>query len=469
MTKAASGGVRRTRPEARAAAGAAPRPTTAAKVVEAQVAEARAVEAQVVEARGEPAPVAAPMAVPVPATVPATVRAATPRGPEDLAGLVRAFQADGLTLFFDIGTLRETQFTGIPNVAANLAREVLAAGMPARFFIGEQVIRPEYVRFLLDTNGGAYFGYHHQHGQAAEGSLLAAVRGATRSVGLFPAEKPFHRLFDLELQVVHDFSTVATPFFHLKATNDLHGPALLRDIASNDMTFCVSSATAEYLRRLCPESANRVAVAPNGVRWPERFPRAAETLFGPMRFEPFVLILGTIEPRKNLEVVFRALAQDRGLLQRYRWIFTGKEGWLFDFGNTVSRHLGAFPDSFQYAGFVSEFKKYCLLRFARFTVYPSLYEGFGLPILESFSVGTPVVHSCSSSMPEVSGGTGHPFRPESPEELLAAIYRLEAEQALEGDAAVAERCLAQAANFTWTRMLTVILRETMAMERRALA
>lgn len=407
-----------------------------------------------------PAP-EAPTPAPLPAAAPA---AALPPLPEDLPTLARQF-AEGRGLFFDIGTLRETQFTGIPNVAANLAREVMASGLPCRFFIGDNIIRPEYVRFLLETGGGSYFGYHHQLGQTVAGSLLAEVRAVGRSVGLFPAEKPFHRLFDVELQVLHDFSTVATPFFHLKATNELHGSALLRDIASNDISFCVSTSTAEYLKRLCPSQADSVAVALNGVRWPDRFARQAEALYGRLNFEPFVVILGTIEPRKNLEIVFRALAQDRGLLRRYRWIFMGKEGWLFDFGQTVARHLGAMPENITYAGFVSEFKKYALLRFARFTVYPSLFEGFGLPILEAFSVGTPVVYSASSSMPEVAGEAGYVFRPESAEELLSAIYRLEAEQAQDA-AAVRQRCLDQAAGFTWRRMLTTILRETLERERR---
>jgi len=416
----------------------------------------------------EPAPAALPdeaPSEPSPALHSAAVPAAAlPPLPEDLPTLVRMF-TEGRSLFFDIGTLRETQFTGIPNVAANLAREVMAASLPCQFFIGENTIRPEYVRFLLETNGGSFFGYHHQLGQTVAGSLLAAVRATGRSVGLFPAEKPFHRLFNLELQVLHDFSTVATPFFHLKATNELHGSALLRDIATNDLNFCVSASTAAYLKRLCPAQADRMTVALNGVRWPDRFARQAEALYGKLNFEPFVLILGTIEPRKNLEIVFRALAQDRGLLRRYRWIFTGKEGWLFDFGTAVARHLGGMPENFSYAGFVSEFKKYALLRFARFTIYPSLFEGFGLPILESFSLGTPAVYSASSSMPEVAGEAGYVFRPESAEELLAAIYRLEAEQAQDA-AAVRQRCIDQAAGFTWQRMLTTILRETLAAERR---
>ncbi|WP_135465808.1 glycosyltransferase family 4 protein [Crenalkalicoccus roseus] len=389
-------------------------------------------------------------------------RAAAPPLPEDLPSLARLF-AEGRTLFLDIGPLREPQFTGIPNVAANLARAALEAGLPCRFFIGENLIRPEHVRFLLESGGG-FFGYHHQLGQTAAGPLLAEVRRAPRPVGLFPAEKPFHRLFDVELQVVHDFSTIATPHFHLDATRARHGASLLDDIASNDLTICVSAATAGYLRRLCPEAAGRVAVAPNGVRWPERFAAMAEALYGRLDFEPFVLILGTLEPRKNLEVVFRALAEDRGLLGRYRWIFTGREGWLFDFAGTAARHLGAVPENVTHAGFVDEFRKYALLRFARFTIYPSLFEGFGLPILESLSLGTPPVHSASSSMAEVAGEAGFPFRPESPAELLGAIYRLEAALA-EDAAALRRRCLDRAAGFTWQGMLATILRETLLLER----
>lgn len=384
--------------------------------------------------------------------------------PDGTEALARLF-AEAHTLFFDIGTLRETQFTGIPNVAANLAREILAAGLPCHFFIGENVIRPEFVRFLLDTNGGAFFGYHHQLGQAVAGSLLAKVAAAPRSVGLFPAEKPFHRLFDVELQVLHDFSTLATPYFHLRATNELHGASLLSDIASNDFNFCVSTSTAAYLKRLAPASADRVAVSFNGVRWPEHFGPQAEALFGSLAFEPFVVILGTIEPRKNLEIVFRALAQDRDLMRRYRFIFMGKEGWLFDFGQVVRRHLGEMPENFTYAGFVSEFKKYCLLRHARFSIYPSLFEGFGLPILESFSLGVPVVYSASSSMPEVAGEAGYVFPPDSPEGMLAAVYRMEAEQARDAGA-VRDACLAQAGAFPWQRMLRTILHETLSLERR---
>lgn len=434
-----------------AAAAAASAATPPAEGADAALAEAPVGQAPVAEApaRSKPAVAAAPAAP-------------RPSAEDGLPALARRFVEEGRSLFFDVGTLRETQFTGIPNVAANLAREIVAAGLPCGFFIGENELRPDHVRFLLESGGGAYFGYHHQLGQSIDGSLLGAVRAAAgRTVGLFPAEKPFHRMFDVEAQVLHDFSTVVTPFFHLRATTELHGASLLRDIASNDVSFCVSTATAEYLRRLCPEQAEGVAVALNGVRWPDRFGRLADRLYGNLAFEPYVVILGTIEPRKNLDIVFRALAQDRGLLRRYRWIFMGKEGWLFDFGQAVSRHLGAMPENFTYAGFVSEFKKYALLRFAAFTVYPSLFEGFGLPIAESFSLGTPCAHSASSSMPEVAGDAGFAFLPESAEDLLSAIYRLEAER--ERDAAdLAARCRAQAAAFSWQRMLATILAEVMA-------
>jgi glycosyltransferase involved in cell wall biosynthesis len=395
---------------------------------------------------------------------PAPLPAAGAAPEEDVRALARRFADGGRSLFFDVGTLREPHFTGIPNVAANLAREIFVAGLPCRFFIGDTVLRPEYVRFLLETWGGSYFSYHHQLGQTVAEPLLAAVRQAgTRTIGLFPAEKPFHRLFGVELQVLHDFSTVVTPYFHLHATTELHGASLLRDIASNDLSFCVSEATAEYLRQLCPDQADRVVVALNGVRWPDRFRRLSDGLYGRLAFEPYVVILGTIEPRKNLDVVFRALARDRGLLRRYRWIFMGKPGWMFDFGQAVARHLGSMPRNFTYAGFVSEFKKYALLRYAAFSVYPSLFEGFGLPIAESFSLGTPCAHSLSSSMPEVAGQAGFGFRPESAEELLDAIYRLEA--AAEHDrAALQERCRAQAAQFSWERMLGTILSAMLARE-----
>lgn len=362
----------------------------------------------------------------------------------------------GFHLFFDVATLREPQFTGIPFVAANLAREIIAARIPCSFFIGENVIRREYVQFLLASGSGSYFAYHHQLNQTIECGLLRRVREVRRSVGLFPAEKPFHRLFDFEAQVVHDLSTVSTPYFHQQATTELHGQNLLADIASNDLNICVSRSTAAYLRALTGAAADKVLVAHNGVAWPEHFVRRYDALFRRMDMEPFVVILGTIEPRKNLDVVFRALAQDRDLVGRYKYVFLGKEGWFVDFAQAVSLRFGQRPDTFLYPGYVSEFKKYCLLRRAAFTIYPSLFEGFGLPIVESHSLGVPAVHSFSTSMPEAGNGSPYEFDPLDADSLLAAVYRLEADRAA-SEESVRRNCLRWAADFSWRRMLSSTL------------
>ena len=395
---------------------------------------------------------------PLPSSAPTRRRGASPELQRSPAGPVplAAPAGRGSHLFLDIATLREPQFTGIPFVAANLAREVIEARIPCTFFIGENVIRREYVQFLLASGSGSYFAYHHQLGQTIECGLLQRVREVRHSVGLFPAEKPFHRLFDFEVQVVHDLSTIATPYFHKQATNELHGQNLLADTLSNDLNICVSRATAAYLRTLTGAPPERVAVAENGVAWPERFVKRHDALFRSVSMEPYVVILGTIEPRKNLDVVFRALAQDRDLAGRYKFIFLGKEGWLLDFDRAVVQAFGQRPDTFLYPGYVSEFKKYCLLRRAAFTIYPSLFEGFGLPILESHSLGIPAVHSFSTSMPEAGNGSPYEFDPLDADSLLAAVYRLEADRAA-SEEAVRRDCLRWAADFSWRRMLSSIL------------
>jgi glycosyltransferase involved in cell wall biosynthesis len=393
-------------------------------------------------------------AVPAPRPVAVEQQGAAPVA--EVSASFRNFVASGQQLFFDIATLREPQFTGIPNVAASLAQEIIDSDLPCSFFIGENIIKRDYLRFLLGSNSGSYFAYHHQLGSTIEGGLLQQVQAASRSVGLFPAEKPFHRLFDFEVQVIHDLSTITTPYFHTAATNKLHGEALLNDIASNDLNICVSEATAAYLRVLNAADPGSVVVAHNGVRWSDYFRQRYDALFGRVNMEPYVVILGTIEPRKNLEVVLRALGQDADLLARYKYIFLGKAGWLLDFNESVKRNLGHLPDNVIYPGFVSEFKKYCLLRRARFTIYPSLYEGFGLPILEAHSLGVPTVFSVATSMPEVGNGSPYGFDPLDANSLLASIYRVETDLAASPQAMEAN-CMRWAERFSWQAMLSTIL------------
>jgi glycosyltransferase involved in cell wall biosynthesis len=152
--------------------------------------------------------------------------------------------------------------------------------------------------------------------------------------------------------------------------------------------------------------------------------------------------------------VFDLLERAPALLETYRVVFAGKMGWLEE-QHALPRNLEPYVASGRilFPGFVTELQKYTLLRFAQATLYPSLFEGFGLPVLESLSVGTPCVASWSSSIPEVGGDTCVYFDPLSAEDFERALAALLARRGPALEAA----CRTQAARFTWRGSLARIL------------
>jgi glycosyltransferase involved in cell wall biosynthesis len=128
----------------------------------------------------------------------------------------------------------------------------------------------------------------------------------------------------------------------------------------------------------------------------------------------------------------------------------------------LPRALEPFVDNGRilFPGFIDEPAKYALLRHAEATLYPSIYEGFGLPVIESLSVGTPCVASWSSAIPEVGGDVCEYFDPLDAADFHGAIGALLARRGPALDAACRERAQA----FTWRATLGVILERLLLLE-----
>ena len=112
--------------------------------------------------------------------------------------------------------------------------------------------------------------------------------------------------------------------------------------------------------------------------------------------EDFILAVGTLEPRKNFKRIIEAyisLRTEKKISDKL--IIVGKQGWLFD---DILAIPEAFQDDIIFKGYVSEDELIRLFQTARFFIYPSMYEGFGLPILEAMACGCPVITSNTSSI-----------------------------------------------------------------------
>jgi len=162
---------------------------------------------------------------------------------------------------------------------------------------------------------------------------------------------------------------------------------------------------------------------------------------------PYILTVGMLDPRKNLPLLVQAfslLVSERGL-KGLRLIITGPKGWDLE---------KAWPDPPQHlkerivlTGHVPRQDLPALYNGAAVFCYPSLYEGFGLPILEALACGTPVVTANTSSMPEVTGDGGIMVSPTDAIAMAEAIRRILEDSALRED--LSRKALKQAENFSW--------------------
>lgn len=162
----------------------------------------------------------------------------------------------------------------------------------------------------------------------------------------------------------------------------------------------------------------------------------------------FILFVGTIEPRKNLSRLVSAFAGMCGGHPSLLLAIAGMRGWMYDGLMETVRNLNL-HSRVVFTGFVPEEEKPFLISAAKVFAYPSLYEGFGIPVLEALACGIPTVTSNVSSLPEVAGNAALTVDPYSVAELTSALERLVSEAPLRDQ--LAREALRQAAKFTWTK------------------
>lgn len=134
--------------------------------------------------------------------------------------------------------------------------------------------------------------------------------------------------------------------------------------------------------------------------------------------EKYILYLGTLEPRKNVESIIEAYKMNyESGIRNYGLVISGWSGWK----NKKLLQLISKTSEVKYIGYVDEVDKPALYQGASLFVFPSLYEGFGLPVLEAIASGVPVITSNRSSLPEVAGDAGYLVDPHNLAEIAEAM------------------------------------------------
>ncbi len=162
----------------------------------------------------------------------------------------------------------------------------------------------------------------------------------------------------------------------------------------------------------------------------------------------YILTVGTHEPRKNLTMVARALAN---LKVNVTWVSAGWSGWS---NNELACELTRLGLSNRHLriGHISDEELVLLLNGATVLVYPSLYEGFGLPVLEAMASGCPVICTNTASLPEVVGGAAVMFEPNDLADLSTNLSKILSDESYQQQ--LSQSGLRQSNNFSWTNTAT---------------
>ncbi|WP_145770346.1 glycosyltransferase family 4 protein [Denitratisoma oestradiolicum] len=226
-----------------------------------------------------------------------------------------------------------------------------------------------------------------------------------------------------------------------------------------DRVIAISESAAEDLVEYFRINPNRITVIPLGVdgnfsaSLAESVRQTALARHG--LSGSFFLFIGTLQPRKNLERIIDA-HQSLPLPVRnsFPLVIAGRHGWGGEALVARLRQLEA-KGTVRWLNYVTNEEKLALLKSAHALVFPSLYEGFGLPVLEAFASGLPVITSNTTALPEVAGDAALLVDPRSTDEIAEAMLKLVEDQALHGSLVV--RGLQRAQQFSWDRCVDATL------------
>ncbi len=253
------------------------------------------------------------------------------------------------------------------------------------------------------------------------------------------------------LLTVHDLSFVREPDSVMTGMTRHLNRWVPQSVAQADHVIAVSEATRQDLIELYRTPSEKITTLYHGVS--TGFEPVEDTgKLATVRQKyglgdgPFILSVGTIQPRKNYQRLIQALAQ---LDRHYALVIVGSRGWQYETIFDEVNRLGL-ADRVHFPGFVAESDLPALYSAAGLFVYPSLYEGFGLPALEAMACGTPVVASNRASLPEVVGKAGLLVDPLDVTALAEAMSNVLEDEELQQQLTQAGR--RQAARFTWSRM-----------------
>ena len=271
-------------------------------------------------------------------------------------------------------------------------------------------------------------------------------------VYLFPDFVRWPVLTRRSVVVVHDLAFAKVPQFVPAGTRALLDNVVPRSAAKADAIVAVSEFTKRELLTTFDLDPDRVAVVPNAVdhdRFSPRSPDEIEVVSGKLGIDrPYVLMTGTVEPRKNVVGLLRAFASMSDVHRTHALVLAGSTGWLDEEIRALAESMRRSGMAVIQPGHVDDTDLPALYSGAAVFVLPSWYEGFGVPVLEAMACGAPVVTTRNASLPEVAGEAALFAEGGDAPAIAEALHRVLRDPVLRAD--LRERGLVRACGTSWT-------------------
>lgn len=342
------------------------------------------------------------------------------------------------SLFIDI---RMARHSGIGTYIRNVVGRIAGS------------LSSENITLLGDTRCAALFSSIKSHPFDASiyslrEQILPLRMGVGRSDGYWCPHYNIPALLNArQIVTIHDTFHLAMPQFTGTVAKRAYASLLFQAVAArSDRIICVSRSTADELLRLTRVNANKLEVIHNGV---DDFWFGGTQSASPVAY-PYFLFVGNVKPHKNLRRLLAAYRLVRQTLADHRLIIVGKKEGFITGDRESLREAESLGDSVAFTGYIADEELRRYFKHAEALVFPSLYEGFGLPILEAMAANCPVVASDLKVHREIGGDVPLFCDPNS-EDMIAAAMREVAALSAVSRAQISVAGVQHARSFTWDR------------------
>lgn len=235
---------------------------------------------------------------------------------------------------------------------------------------------------------------------------------------------------------IFDLTSISNPFWHHPKTIQLDKIRLSRIKNQADLVVTISENSKKDLLKFYPKIKAEVIYPAVEIK------KTYNNVLGKYHLQSdYFLSVATLEPRKNLPTLIKAYLKS-GL--KNQLVLVGKSGWK---NKQLIKLIDKNSDRIKSLGFIPDKDLPSLYKNALCFVYPSFYEGFGMPVLEALSYGLPTITSNSSSLPEAAGQAALYFDPKEETELVKLLKKIVGDKKLRQE--LARKGLRHAKNFSW--------------------